>query len=122
MSRPPAPPAGPVTIEDAKRLLRMTDPITLLDAARLLRIRYAVARRLVLSGKLPSRTLGGRWFIERSAIADVAATKPWSPRAMRISHHRPSVRKTADPALVREKKQIAATVKHAKATSTRKQK
>ena len=76
---------GWITVADAKRVLGMDDPITVNDAARLMRIRYAVALRLVKSGKLIGQQLGARYFIERAEALRGRREKPWAPWAMRVT-------------------------------------
>jgi excisionase family DNA binding protein len=75
-------PRGP-TIVAPKNALRMAHPMKIVEVARLLRVRYHVVRRLVMSGKLPSKQIGGLYFIDRADADRCALTKPWSPWAMR---------------------------------------
>lgn len=76
--------AAAMRIDRAKRTLHMSAPVSPVTAARMLRLRYLVVRRLIISAKLNSKLLDGRWFfVERSDVNRALKERPWKPWAMR---------------------------------------
>ena len=47
----------------------------LAEAAQTLRLPYQDAHRLVLTGRLPGRKRGGRWFVKSAEVMKLAARR-----------------------------------------------